>query len=144
MDVQADIHILFKTIEIKGKLFSDQTGKFPINFSRANKYIMVIYAHDINDILAEPITNKSQQEIIRAMTKMHKLFTDRRFKPKMQMLDNKCPESLKFFFRNSNVGFQLVPPRLHQTISAERAISTFKDHFIVGISGVDPSFLMHV
>ena len=75
---------------------------------------------------------------------MHKCLTDRGFKPHVQILDNKCPETLKKHFRKNNVAYQLVPPHLHRNNSAERAIVTFKDHLIAGLLSVDLSFPMHL
>ena len=40
--------------------------------------------------------------------------------------------------------FQIVPPNLHRTSTAERAIATFKDHFISGLASANPSFPMHL
>ena len=82
--------------------------------------------------------------MMRVTQKMHKYLTDRGFKPEIQILDNECPEALKTYFRDKKVAFQLVPPHLHRNNSTERAISTFKDHFIAGLSSVDPSFPMHL
>ena len=45
-------------------MFTDQTGKFPITSSKGSKYVMVLFAHDINAILAEPTKNRSQEEIM--------------------------------------------------------------------------------
>ena len=53
-DVRANI-VSFKLVETKGKVFSDQTGRFPITSSRGNKYIMAMYDNDSNTILAEPM-----------------------------------------------------------------------------------------
>ena len=36
--------------------------------------------------------------------------------------------------------FQLVPPEMHRCNRAERAIRTFKDHFLSILAGVDQSF----
>ena len=36
--------------------------------------------------------------------------------------------------------FQLVPPEMHRQNRAERAIRTFKDHFLAILAGVDPAF----
>ena len=36
-------------------------------------------------------------------------------------------QGLKQFMRNSSVKFQLVPPHLHRTNAAERAIQTYKE-----------------
>jgi hypothetical protein len=38
----------------------------------------------------------------------------------------------------------LVPPHCHRRNAAERAIRTFKEHFVAGLSSVDPSFPMHL
>jgi hypothetical protein len=44
---------------ITGKVFSDQTGRFPQTSSRGNKYIMVFYDFDSSAILAEPMKSRS-------------------------------------------------------------------------------------
>ena len=131
-------------LELSGKVFTDQTGKFPVTSSKDSKYVMVLFAHEKNAILAKPIKNRSQEEIIRLTIKLHEYLTDRRFKPHVQILDNECPEALKKYFRKNNVAYQLVPPHLHRNKSAERSISTFKDHLFAGLSSVDPSFSMHL
>ena len=40
--------------------------------------------------------------------------------------------------------FQFVPPHQHQQNAAERAIQTFKNHFISGISSVNKYFSVHI
>eukprot|EP00957_Ditylum_brightwellii_P020260 1529204-Ditylum_brightwellii.AAC.1 len=51
-----------------GKNFTDQTGRFPILSSQGYQYIYVLYDYDSNAILAEPIRNHSEQELIQAFT----------------------------------------------------------------------------
>jgi hypothetical protein len=51
---------------------------------------------------------------------------------------------LKNFFTINNIAYQLVPPHFHQRNAAERAIRTFKEHFVAGLSSVDPSFPLHL
>ena len=51
-----------KIIEPTGKVFSDQTGKFPVTSSKGNKYVMVVYDHDSNAILSEPLKSKSSSQ----------------------------------------------------------------------------------
>ena len=43
-------------------------------------------------------------------------------------------------FDNENIQYSFVPPHNHRANAAERAIQTFKNHFISGLSGVDPQF----
>jgi hypothetical protein len=45
---------------------------------------------------------------------------------------------------NSDVDYQLVPPGIHRRYAAERAIRTFKNHFIAGLCSVDKNFPMHL
>ena len=45
---------------------------------------------------------------------------------------------------NDKLEYQLVPPHLHSKNIAERAIKTFKDHFIAGLATIDPKFPMHL
>ena len=35
-----------KTVDLTSKLYSDQTGRFPVTSSRGNKYVMIVYDHD--------------------------------------------------------------------------------------------------
>ena len=45
---------------------------------------------------------------------------------------------------NFDEKFWFVPPYLHRRNTAERAIETFKNHFIDGISSVNKDFPMHI
>ena len=38
------------------------------------------------------------------------------------------------------INYQLAPPGIHRCNSEERAISTFKDHFITRLCVTDPEF----
>jgi hypothetical protein len=51
---------------------------------------------------------------------------------------------LKNFFTVNDIAYQLVPPHCHRRNAAERAIRTFKEHFVAGLSSVDPSFPLHL
>jgi hypothetical protein len=51
---------------------------------------------------------------------------------------------LKHCFTANDVEYQLVPTHYHRRNSAERAIQTFKEHFVAGLSSVDPTFPLHL
>jgi hypothetical protein len=42
------------------------------------------------------------------------------------------------------VEYQLVPPHCHRRNAAERSIRTFKEHFVAGLSSVDPNLPLHL
>jgi hypothetical protein len=127
-----------EAIEITGKTYSDQTGRFPITPSRGNKYIMIVYDYETNAILSEPLKYRNKNELLRAYTNLHALLVACGLKPVLHILDNEVPGKLKHFMRSKQVSFQLVPPHIHCHNAAERAISTFKDHFIATLSTTDP------
>jgi hypothetical protein len=131
-------------IKITGQIFSDQTSRFPITSSRGNKYIMVIYDYDSNAILTEPLTSRTEMELLRAYTKIHSFLTERGLKPVMQKLDNEAPGKLQTFMQQKDVSFQLVPPRQHRRNAAERAITTWKDHFVATLATTDLAFPLHL
>ena len=67
----------------------------------------------------------------------------RKTKPKMHILDNEASNAFKAAIRE-NCDLQLVPPDTHRRNLAERAIQTFKSHFISILAGVDQSFPMNL
>ncbi len=64
--------------------------------------------------------------------------------PKKGILDNECSEEFKAQIRKNNMTFQLVPPHDHRQNKAEKAIQTFKAHFISIMCGTDKDFPLHL
>ena len=52
----------------------------------------------------------------------------------------KYPPTLKKRFLKNNITYQAVPPHTHRANAAERAIQTFKSHFLSGLATCDPDF----
>ena len=133
-----------KSIEITGKISTDQTGRFPVTFSRGSKYLMVFYDYESNVIIAEPLKSRSKQKLVRTYPALHIHLSNRGHTPRFQMIDKECPSGLKKVMRNAGITFQLVLPHLHRTNAAERAIATYKDHLIASLGSCSPSFLLHL
>jgi hypothetical protein len=127
-----------------GKIYTDQTGRFTIVSSKGNKYIMVLYDYDSNAILAKPIKDLTTPEFLKAFQFMEQELVARGLKPKLMKLDNEASQLLKDYLYQQDITFQLVPPYSHIRNSAERAITSFKDHFISGLCSADKSFPMHL
>ena len=123
---------------------TDLTGRFPVTSSKGNKYILVMYEHDTNNILTEPLKNRSELEHIRAFNKLHTVLSERGFTPKHLRLDIEASMAYKANLRAKNIDFQLVPPHDHKRNPAERAIQTFKNHFIACLCGTDKNFQLHL
>ena len=105
---------------------------------------MVAYDYDSKTIHAENMKNHSGQELLKGNKKIHTLISERGLAPKMHYLDNDCPKVLQQFMTEKGECFQLVPPYLHIRNSAERAIQTFKNHFISGLTSVNKNFPIHI
>ena len=55
-------------------------------------------------------------------------------------LDNEVSADLKWAMTKNEIDWQLATPYQHRANAAERAIRTFKNHFIAGLSSVHPDF----
>jgi hypothetical protein len=129
---------------INGHTYTDLTGRFPTTSSRGYKYILVLYDYDGNSIQAEPMKNKSDAEAIGAYSRIYDELTSKGLKPKFQTMDNEASAALKQFLHSKDIQFQLVPPRVHRQNAAERAIRTFKNHFIAMLCSTDKQFPIHL
>jgi hypothetical protein len=105
---------------------------------------MLCYIYDCSYIKVVPMKSRYPSEWVKAYYSIHQELTVKGFKPKLQALDNEATTALKNFFTANNIAYQLVPPHCHRRNAAERAIRTFKEHFVAGLSSVEPSFPMHL
>ena len=50
--------------DVDDKIFTNQTGWFPLQSSQGNKYIMTCYAYNWNAILTILIKNRTTEELL--------------------------------------------------------------------------------
>jgi hypothetical protein len=105
---------------------------------------MVCYIYDCNYVKVILMKSRSASEWVKEYDSVHQELTFKGFKPKLQTLDNEASAALKNFFTVNDIAYQLVPPRCHRRNADERAIRTFKEHFLEGLSSVDSSIPMHL
>ena len=137
----------FKTIDVEeetGRVATDQTGRFPIRSSRGHQYLMVVHIRDPNIILAIPLKNRSQVSLMAAYADLYDNIKNKGFDPKLHICDNECPQAFKGFLKFREVDLQKAPPYDHRTNPAEKAIDTFKSHFIAGLASLPPDFPLHL
>lgn len=129
-----------------GQIHSDQTGKFVVASSIGNNYVLVVYDYDSNSILVEPMRSCTGPCILAAFQVLHARLVTAGLRPQLQRLDNECSTAHKKFLHDSDIDFQLLVPSrlLHRRNAAERAIRTFKNHFIAGLCSVDKNFPLHL
>ena len=125
---------------ITGKTYSDQTGRFICPSISGNNYIFLLYNFDTNSIHAEPIPSRTKHQLLNAFKKICTSLQQRGFQPKLHHLDNEISTIFKEHLKDQHIAFQLTPEGLHRRNLAERAIQTFKNHFLAGLCSTHPDF----
>jgi hypothetical protein len=143
-DLGTKTHLVYAVIVDQGQRYTDLTGKFPMRSSKVNSYVMVCCVYDCNYFKVIPVKSRSASEWVKAYDTIHEELTVKGFNPKVQTLDNEASAALKNFFTANDVDYQLVPPHCHRRNAVERAIRTFNEHFVAGLSSVDPAFPLHL
>jgi hypothetical protein len=127
--------VLICIYKLKETMYSNQMGLFLQVSSLGNKYIMVIHDVNSNSLWVEALKNNTGSKLIlgcvRALACMRKVDII----PKHQVLDNQALAVNKKAIGNLDMTFELVPPDDHRHNMAEKAIQTFKDHFVGILSG---------
>jgi hypothetical protein len=133
---------VFVITKLLSKLFTNNTGRFPVRARSGNQYVMIAFHADGNLILQQAFNSKSVRQRIAAYnTIMTLLAAHGLFVADLQTLDNEASSAYKeaIMFK-WNATFQLIPPDMHRCNWAEHTICTFKDHFLAILAGVDSAF----
>ena len=118
-----EVHIHIEPLE---KMFTDQTGKFPARAASGNLYLMITYHVDANTISVECLKNRTDTELVNGYQKLMSRYTASGIKVSMHVLDNETSPKFKEAIEKNEVTYQLVPPHIHRSNAAERAIRMFK------------------
>ncbi len=133
-----------KDYEALLKIYTNQTGCFPKKSSLSNQYVMVLVELDSSAILVKAMKNCTSGKMIHAYQHLIDRLKTAGIEPQRHVFNNECSADLKATIKKNNMAFQLVPPHNHCQTIAEKAIQTFKAHFIAILCGRDKSFLLHL
>jgi hypothetical protein len=123
-----------------GTLYNDFTGAFPFISFEGNVCFLIVYHYESNAILALPILGFSNNVIFAAFKQQYKLLESIGFVIKFDMMDNQASNVRKQYLTPKHCELMLVEPNNHQVNAAERAIQTFKDHFVSALATTDSKF----
>lgn len=123
-------------------MHSDLTGKFPITSFSGMQYIIVSVMDGY--IHVEPMRSRHHLEYVAAYKRTINFFSKLGRKPLFQRLDNETSNALESFARTNNISIQYCAPHQHRALGAERAIRTFKNHFIATLCTVADDFPLGV
>ena len=86
--------------------------------------------------------NSTDKEFIRVFQYLYGRLTTRGVKHNYMRLDNESPPAFQALLKDNCIDCQLALSGMHIRNAAERAISTFKYHFISGLYVMEPDFPM--
>ena len=102
---------------------------------------MIAYHCDLNVILACPFTSRKDIHRLGAYNTIMEIIRSRGHHVYLQVLNNEAIASYQRQITDKwKADFQLVPPNIHRRNTAERAIRTFKAHFLAILAGVAPDY----
>ncbi len=120
-----------------GTMYTDLTGAFPVRSFKNMQYIFVAYIYDLNAIIIRPMASRTDASFIAAFTEVFAILRARDYQPALNVTDNKCSKAVEKHIRANKMTIQLVPPHNHRVNAAERAIGTFKEHFVAALATVN-------
>ena len=102
--------------------------------------MLVVCNCDINGTFAEPLWSREDKETLWACDKTCTTLTKHGHEPKLNVMDNEASAVLKQKMQKTGGSCHLVKPHNHCVNAVERALHTFKNHFIAGSCITDPNF----
>ena len=96
------------------KLYTDDTGRFPVHARSGNQYIMIAYHFDANLILAEPFASGKDNHRLLAYDKIIRILINNKLTVGLQILENEVSAEYKRDITEKwNANYQLLPPNTH-------------------------------
>ncbi len=123
-----------------GMIYNDLTGTFPFMSLEGNVCFLVVYHYENNAILALPISGFIDNVIFRAYKEIYEMIELKGFVIRFNVMDNQASKVIKQFLTSKQCELMLVEPNNHRVNAAERAIQTFKDHFVSALATTDSDF----
>ena len=122
----------------EGTIYTDNTGAFPVQSFHGKRMHFVTYEYRSNAILVRAIKDETDASMVAAFQDIYNYLTEKGLKPKLNVMDNKCSKAVQTFIKSTGADIQLVNPDDHRVNAAERAIQTWKNHWIAGMGTLDP------
>ena len=121
---------------------ADLTGRFPVTALSGACYHLVMVCG--NYIHVELLPSRASSHYVSAYRAGDLFFKSKGIFPLFERLDNESSALLvKFIREEAHTTIQYLPAGNHRASKAERAIRTWKNHFVATLSATDPSFPLH-
>jgi hypothetical protein len=81
--------------------------------------------------------SRTNSLLIANISEVFAILRDCGYQPALNVMDNECSKLLEKLIQANKMNIQLVPPHNHCINVPERAIATFKKHFVAALATVD-------
>jgi hypothetical protein len=107
---------------------------------KENVCFLMVYHYKTNTILAFPIKGFSNNIIFAACQQQYNMLESKGYNIKLNVMDNQATKVIKKFLDKKQCNLLLVELHSHQVNASNRAIQTFKAHFISALALTDSDF----
>ena len=124
---------------INGVMYSDLSGRFPVELYWGRQYIFIAYIYYENVILMQTMKNRTDICRVLVFKDVYDCLKERKCKPKLNIMDNECSKAVQTFIKEQEVPIQIVEPGNHHVYAAEMGVKTGKYHLIFSLATVTKS-----
>jgi hypothetical protein len=108
--------------KVTGVILNDLMGNSPFMSLNGSVCFFVMYHYETNSILATPIANMDNKSIFEAFKAKFNMLEEKKYKPKVNVMDNQATKYIKQFLTQKGCKLQLVELHNHRVNAAEQAI----------------------
>jgi hypothetical protein len=103
-----------------------------------------MFSEETNYIHVETLKSRKAADYLSAYSTGINFWKAHGVDPQFNRMGNETSAALEAYCAQSSppIKIEFVPPGMHRANKAERAIRTWKDHFIAGLATTDPEFPM--
>jgi hypothetical protein len=116
-----------------GTMYTDLTGAFPVRSFKNMQYIFVVYIYDSTQSSSAQCLPK----LMHPSSPPSQILRTWDYQPALNVIDNECSKAVKRHIQSNKMEIQLISLHNHCVNVAERAISTFKEHFVAALATLD-------
>ena len=118
-------------------IYSDLTGRFPVESYDGKNYIFIAYVYKLNFIFMVPMKDRENKSMIAAYEEVYDRLDAKGHRPQLHILDNECSKSIQNYLESKGTKRHHVAPHSHRVNAAEPTVKTAKYHLIAALATLD-------
>ena len=118
-------------------IYSDLTGRFPVESYDGKHYIFIANAYKLNSIFMIATKDQENKSMIAVYEDFYAKLKARGQRPKLHILDNECSKCIQNCLKDKGTKHHHVAPHAHRVNAADQAVKTAKYHLITALATLD-------